>query len=413
MSLLRIYCSFTDSPQRCRWALQDSGRAPVAGEGSLSEAPRRVDRIQLVIPAAQVRLARVDLPQGATGAALAFAVEEQTLGEPDAQRVTRIGTTDEQVAAGGRDILAVMDKQGLQPWLAALDAQGTRDYELHSEILLLPWTRGHWSLAWDGREGFVRSGEFEGAATDCGDRISPPQALHLMLEAAVKSGTQPALIAVYLSTSDADAAPDLAAWQATLGVSLHQAGLWDWQTAPAEAGIPLGQERRPWRLPPGLLGRLRPAAWILGLALTLHAVSLVADWTRLANEEKNLRNRMVAQFRAAFPEAVAVVDPALQMRRKLAEARHKAGLADSGDFLPMLGMVANAAKELPAGSLHIVSYEGGRMSLEVATEASAVRRLVTRLRQAGLNVDTGVERGNGVAAARGRSGTTVITVRAS
>ena len=409
MSLLRIYCSFSDSPQRCRWALADGQRDPVVGAGSLSEAPRRVDRIQLVIPAAQLRLASVDLPQGAGGAALAFAIEEETLGEPDAQQVTRIGSS------GERDVLAVIDKARLQPWLAALDARGTRDYELHSEILLLPWVRGQWSLAWDGREGFVRSGEFVGAALDCGDRGSPPLALRLMLEAAAKGGTVPASIAVHPSTNDADALPDLAAWQAALGVAVHLAGPWNWQAAPAEAGLPLGRERRPWRLPPGLLGRLRPAAWIVGLALAVHGVALVVDWTRLAGEQQDLRSRMVAQFRAAFPEAVAVVDPALQMRRKLAEARHQAGLVDAGDFLPMLGTVAGAARDLPAGSVHVVSYESGRLSLEVATEAAAVRRLVTRLRQAGLNVEPGVGRGGGgtAAAAPSRSGTTVITVRAS
>jgi len=399
MSLLRIYCSSSDSPQHCRWALLDGRHEPVVGEGRLSEAPRRVERIQLLIPAAQVRLASVDLPQGATGSALAFAIEEETLGEPDGQRVTRIGS------AGERDVLAVMDKESLQPWLTALDAQGTRDYELYSEILLLPWIPGQWSLAWDGREGFVRSGEFEGAATDCGDRSMPPLALRLMLEASAKGGVAPAAIAVYLTTTDADVAPDLAAWQAELGVALHRAGHWDWKTAPAEAGLPLGRDRRPWRLPPGLLGRLRPAAWIVGLALALHAVSLVADWTRLARQQQGLRSRMVAQFRTAFPDAVAVVDPTLQMRRKLAEARHKAGLTDSGDFLPMLGIVADAARELPAGSLRIVSYESGRISLEVAAEAAAVRRLVTRLGRAGLNV--------AAAATPGRSGTTVITVRAS
>ena len=403
MSLLRIYCSFSDSPQRCRWALLDGDREPITGEGRLSEAPRRVDRIQLLLPAAQVRIARVHLPAGAgkqSGSVLAYAVEEATLGEPDAQHVTRIAAT------GAGDVLAVVDQRSLQPWLAALDAQGSRDYELHSEILLLPWSSGQWSLAWDGREGFVRSGEFAGAATDCGDRLSPPLSLRLMLEAAAAAGSSPAAIAVHPTT--ADALPDLAAWQAELGVVLQAAAPWDWQRAPAAAGVALERQRRPWRLPPGLPGRLRPAAWIVGAALAFHALALVVDWARLAGEQKSLRSGMVAQFRAAFPTAVAVVDPALQMRRKLAEARHDAGLADSGDFLPMVGAVAGAAKLLPPGGLRIVSYENGRMSLEIAADAAAVRTLVAQLRQAGLNVDTGI-----AAAARVRSGTTVITVRAS
>ena len=64
----------------------------------------------------------------------------------------------------------MLDKQGLARWRDALEALGVRTYEVHAEILLLPRASGEWSLAWDGAEGFVRTGEFEGAATDSGDR---------------------------------------------------------------------------------------------------------------------------------------------------------------------------------------------------------------------------------------------------
>ncbi len=139
---------------------------------------------------------------------------------------------------------------------------------------------------------------------------------------------------------------------------MRVAGMWDWRTAPAGAGVSLAQERQRWRVFTGMAARLRPAAWILGAALAIHAVALVIDWTSLASEQRALRRHMEAQFRAAFPEAVAVVDPALQMRRKLAEARHAAGLGDSGDLLPMLEQVGAGTKELPAGSVRIAVLRG-------------------------------------------------------
>jgi general secretion pathway protein L len=125
---------------------------------------------------------------------------------------------------------------------------------------------------------------------------------------------------------------------------------------------------------------------------------------------------MESRFRAAFPDAVAVVDPALQMRRKLAEARHAAGQSDSGDFLPMIEQVAAAAKDLPAGAVRAVSFEGGRMTIELsAVEEASVRRIVARLTQSGLSVDKGVENApaRSSPSARPGSGTVVITVRAS
>jgi general secretion pathway protein L len=170
----------------------------------------------------------------------------------------------------------------------------------------------------------------------------------------------------------------------------------------------LVQERQRWRVFTGAAARLRPAAWILGAALAIHAAALVIDWTSLANEQRAVRRQMESRFRAVFPDAVAVVDPALQMRRKLAEARHAAGLADSGDLLPMLEQVAAGMKEMPASSVRVVSYEGGRITLElIATEEAVLRRALARLRQAGLSVDTAAT------SPRPGSGTLVITVRSS
>jgi general secretion pathway protein L len=411
MSLLRIRGSLADAPVRCQWALVNDGRDPVAGEGPLAELPRGARRVQLVIPAGQVLITRAQLPRSArrhAGSVLAFAVEDETMGEPDANQVSWLG------AAGDADVLAVVDKPGLARWRDALDAAGFRGYEIHCETLWLPWTTGEWSLAWDGREGIVRSGEFEGAATDCGDRETPPLSLRLMLEEAQVPGAKPGSIALY--TTVPDAAPDIEAWTRELGVAVRVAGTWDWRSAPPGAGVSLAQERQRWRAMTGAVARLRPAAWILGAALAIHAAALVVDWTSLANERRALRQQMDSRFRAAFPDAIAVVDPALQMQRKLAEARHAAGQPDSGDFLPLMTQVAAAARELPAGAVRAVSFGGGRLALELsAVDEAGVRRIVARLVQSGLSVDQGAKAAPARTStpARAGSGTVVITVRAS
>lgn len=406
MSLLRIYCSFNDSAQHCRWSLIDVGREPVTGEGRLADLPHRAELVQLVIPAAQVLITRARLPPAArrrAGSLLSFAVEEETLGEPDGKEVIWLGTAG---VGDDSDVLAVIDKPGLQSWLSACEALGMRDYELHCETLLLPLRSGEWSLAWDGREGFLRTGELEGAATDCGDRGTPPLSLSLMLDDAARRGASPQAIALYVSQPEM--LPDVPAWQAALGVGLRPAGAWDWRTASIDAGRAMEQKRRPWRIPSEVLTRLKPAAWILGTALALQTVALLADWTLLAGQQRSLRGQMETRFRSAFPDAVAVVDPALQMRRKLAEARHAAGITDSADFLPMIEKVAAAMKEMPAGAMHIVSYESGRMTLEIAApEQEVMRRMLVRLNSAGLAAETAA-RSPGAG-----TGTVILTVRSS
>ena len=407
MSLLRIYCSLRDTPQRCKWALVGDGREPVLGDGPLAQLPQLAARVQLVLPAAEVLITRARLPQAArrhAGSVLAYAVEDETLGDPDANQVSWLGS------AGDTDVLAVADRRGLKAWHDALDAVGIRGYEVHCETLMLPWIASEWSLAWDGREGFVRKAEFEGAATDCGDRSSPPLSLRLMLDEAKTRGAAPASIAVHETAPDS--LPEIESWQRALGVALRHAEPWDWRSAPPEAGISLAQERARWRLAPGTARRMRPAAWIVGAALTVHALALVVDWTRLASEQSSLRARMESRFRAAFPDAVAVADPALQMRRKLTEARHAVSQPDSGDFLPMIMNVAPALKQVPAGGLRIASYESGRMTLELASiDGAGIQRIVASLRQSGLQVDMGADAAP--ATARAGGGTVVITVRSS
>jgi general secretion pathway protein L len=409
MSLLRIYGSLRDAPQHCQWALVSEGREPVVGQGPLAQLPQRAARIQLVLPAADVLITRANLPHSArrhAGSVLAFAVEEETLGDPEAIQVSWLGSVADD------DVLAVADRHGLKAWHDALEAAGIGEYEVHCETLMLPLTAGEWSLAWDGREGFVRTGEIEGAATDCGDRETPPLSLRLMLDEAKARIEAPKSIVLYLSMTapdaESNATPDPDAWQRKLGVALRLAGPWDWRRAPPDAGVGLAQERQRWRLLPGTLQRLRPAAWLVAIALAVHALALIVDWTRLAGEQRSLRAQMESRFRTAFPDAVAVADPALQMRRKLSDARHAAGQPDSGDFLPMIEKVAAALKEVPAGALRVASYESGRMTLELAAvEEASVRRIVARLLQAGMRVDTAA------AGTRGGSATVVLTVRSS
>jgi general secretion pathway protein L len=385
MSLLRIYAPLGAAPSRCTWALID-GQESIQGNGTLAELPRGAGRVQLVIPAAHVLITRAQLPKNArrrAGAVLAFAVEEATAAEPEASEVSWLGAVGEKAQAA--DVLAVLDKRGLAHWHAALEAAGLDAYEVHAESLMLPVSSSEWSLAWNGAEGFVRSGELEGAATGGGDQAAPPLSLRMMLEEAGLRGARPQAIAVYAVAPAPP--PDLVAWEAALGIPFHLKGAWDWRSAPAQAGISLAQERRPWRLAPAALARLRPAAWIAGAALAIHGAALAGDWMALAAEQRALRSGMEKRFRGAFPDAV-IVDPALQMRRQLAAARHRAGLPDGGDFGPMLEKAAVGLKELPAGGLRTVSYESGRMTLELAAiEAPALARIAERLVQAGLSAE--------------------------
>jgi general secretion pathway protein L len=400
VSLLRLWFTPLDPPAWCRWALVNDDRDAVFGEGALADVPRHAARVQWVMAAATVLFARVRLPPtpGArTAATLAFAVEDQVVGEPEQHVVRWLGTDD------GDDVLAVFAKGAFDETRAALAAAGIGDYEVHCETLLLPWQPGEWSLGWNGTDGLVRTGATVGAATDRGSADSPPVLLRMLLAQARTRGTAPA--AIVLHPTVPEAVPDLGAWSRELDVVLRLAAPWDWRVAAADAGVGLGLERRRWHLLRGLATRLRPAAWIVAAVLAIHGVMLVGSWMALAGEKRALHAQMEADFRAAFPDAVAVADPVLQMRRRLADARHAAGLGDAGDFLAMVGPFADATQGLPAGSVRSVAHDGGRLGAElVGVDAGALQGVVAQLQRAGLIVETAAPAGDGAPV--------VITVRA-
>jgi general secretion pathway protein L len=129
-------------------------------------------------------------------------------------------------------------------------------------------------------------------------------------------------------------------------------------------------------------GWQQSSPWILAV----HGVLTVADWSRLAYEARGLRGDMDAAFRKAFPEAKAVVDPALQMRRNIADLRRAAGEADAADFVPMLVKLSPVLATF-SGSPQSLKFERGEMELQLPVSPEETReRLASRMRIPGLRV---------------------------
>lgn len=409
MSVLRVYGSLGDTTLQCAWSLRDGNRI-TEGNGSLDELPSHARQVEFIVPATDVLITSATLPRSAkrrTGMTLAYAVEEQSADEPDANQVFWLGR------AGEEDVLAVVNRAGLARWLAAFDRFGMQAVDVRCESLLLPRKAGCWSVAWNGNEGYVRTSDVEALATDSGDHATPPLALRLALRNAAARKCVPESISVCAPSRDS--APDVQAWQRVLEVPVHAADSHDWRTAPADAGPVLMRAGSHWTTMAAVAARLRPAAVIAVCALLFHGLASVTDWAMLTREQDGLRQSMEVRFRTAFPEAVAVVDPALQMRRKLAEARHASGIEDEGDFLPVLDKAGSALRELAPGSLRMLSYDGGRLTLEVSgLDAAAAARVRKRLVESGLILETGApprsSDASGTAPAPGAA--TLFTVRA-
>ena len=365
----------------CRWVLRDAGgRVLRTGENFPAALPK-ADKVQVVAPAARVLLTSVRVPlrnRQKLLKLLPYAVEDKLMYDPDSIHV----------AAGARQsndevAVAVIEQRWMEAVMNALRQAGQRPHEMWPETLLGKIRPGAWQVVWQGQGGFARIGESAGFALDGGNEEAPPLALSLAVQEARLAGKAPGSIAV--SMPDGVPAPNFALWQEHLGVEVAPGHPWDWaaQARQSAGGINLLQgEFAPAGIGTEWLPRLKPALILVGMIAALQLGGGIIDWSVLTYQQRQLRHDMEANFRKAFPEAKAVVDAPLQMRRNLAELRHAAGLADSGDFLPLL---AKAAPQLAGNaSIQSMQYEHGRLKLGVRLESSSAAELKGRLVAAGM-----------------------------
>ena len=399
MSELRIYFSseWRDVSSPCEWALcNDKGALLQAGTAALAALPKGHDCVAIVAADRVLNIAAM-VPAGSRRrwqSVLPFVAEEYTLSDPEDNHVV-----PGAVLADGRRMLCVMEKAWLKQILEAVRHAKLSLRRMLAETCLPALAADSWTVVWDGRSGFVRSGPATGSALDLGDDASSPLALRLLLDSAPQL---PKKIDLRFKHDPAVEQRSLPAWP-ELQVPLIAGADWDWRRAViAEDALNLlWGEFTPRAKIEEWLPRLRPLAYLLLAVLVVEIAGSNLQWAMLAYEKNRLTKNIQKIFRATFGDAVMLVNAPLQMQRNLAEVRHGAGIADTGDFLPLLDMAGSVLTTLPAGSVVAMHYEAGRLDLDIKLARKAdFARLKESLQASGAGVRVGEirEAGNGAEA---------------
>ncbi len=388
MSLLRIHLPSSwpdtepDAPLPwCR--LGARGEPLAAGHATLANLPR-TEACELVLPAEAVLLTRVSLPRGSKQKMrqlLAYAIEDRLVAEPDAVHVAT-----GPMLADGQTTLAVVDKAWLARVLARFNEAGLRPRSAWPETLLPLLPADGWVMVWDGRGGFLRSGEHAGMSLDGGSSTQPPAALVLSVAEARAAATLPHHLLLRLR--EATPPPDVKAWSDVLGVMVEMGLGWTPLQRPdvvrggidllQGAFVPTGAARDWWP-------SLRLPLILAGLIALLQIGATTTEWWRLSREKHQLQVAMEKSFREAFPDARVVIDAPLQMQRKLAELRGASGQMSPSDYLPLLSRTAAALDADSRGRLRAIHYEASQLSLDMpVVDQAAADQLMTRLTAAGL-----------------------------
>jgi general secretion pathway protein L len=390
MSLLRIHLPSAwpdaDPATPLPWCRLGGARGELtdAGNAALAELPP-ADTCELVIPAELVLLTRARLPRGSKQKMrqlLPFAIEDRLVAEPDTVHVAAGSHL-----ADGQTALAVIDKAWLAQSLARLDAAGLRPRSAWPETLLAALPADGWTMVWDGRSGFLRSGTQTGMSLDGGSSAQPPAALLLSVAEARAAAALPQRLLLRLRESAPP--PDVEAWSQALGVAVEVGEAWSPLQHPdaPSGGIDLLQgafapstPARQW------WPSLRLPLLLAGLIVLLQLGATTVEWLQLTREKQRLQASMETSFRAAFPDARVVIDAPLQMQRNLAELRGTAGQPSPLDFLPLLARAATALDADSRSGLRAIQYEGSQIKLEVALrDRAAAEALIGRLVGAGLD----------------------------
>jgi general secretion pathway protein L len=343
------------------------------------------DEITVVVPASRVAFARASLPRGplAKLARLApFAIEDAIAPSPD-----RVRTALVRDLGDGQWLVAVIDREWLERVLAELAAEGAEPDRIVAECALVPCEPGSWTVVWHGSGGFVVIDGGEAIALDASLDGRPPLALKLAADEC--RGRADAPRAVRVLAAGAAELPDLAKWSESLHVPVSAGGRWRPETVDARRVATadlLAETAAPGWHDSGWVARLKPAALIAAIVLGVHTLLTVGDWVRLRYEAAALRTEAESQFRKAFPDAKAVVDPALQMGRGVAGLRRAAGEPDATDAIPLLARIAPALRDANLRA-QAIKYERGQIELELAVPAGESREaLAARLRSPGIVV---------------------------
>lgn len=357
--ILRLYFSaaWHGRSSVCPWALCSAdGSVQQSGVSLLADMPKADDYVA-IIASDKLSCIRLTMPKKGRRrweAALPYMVEEFTLSEPEDNHVVPAAAQSD-----GQRSVFVLEKRWLELILAACVEAGITLRRAVPEMLLPNLPDSTWVLVWDGEQGFLRHSLYGGMALDAASDMQMPLAVQLSLN----SLPAPKQIQLrYLSPSQ----NSLPQW-ANLPCQLNLGEPWDWRTAPIAPDTLnlLWGNFAPKAKFQQWLPHLRPLAIILALVLVVETTGTLIEWALLSKQQTALKQQMTRTFRQAFGENSVIVDPALQMRRKLTELRHQVGVVDEADYLPLLDRAAGALNALPLGSVNGLRYIGDKLEVDL------------------------------------------------
>jgi hypothetical protein len=377
MATLRVLLDAAPETGRAdAWALFDANeRILQSGHGMPGTWPE-ADRSEAVLAASCVRIVSLKLPPmpaDRVPAAAAYALEDQLAGPAEEQHIAASSQRPDGT------VEAIVANRGLVAELAA-------NFErVLAEPALAPRPPpGHWRAYASGLSGgFVRRPD--GSAFAMSEHPGMPPELTLALDHAAGTGSAP--LDVEMAFPE-DKVAQVGVAQRS-GTPLVRIDAWAWDRAGAAAfanatDMRQGEFARTTPIVAHRSARVfRIAATVAALAVALHIAASFGEWAFVRVEDWRARSALDSLAREmGIPGGT---DASMEIARRHAEARHRAGLAAPRDALPLLARAAPALAALPAGTLKSATYADGHWTFDLdKPDTSLAAGLERQLTAAGL-----------------------------
>jgi general secretion pathway protein L len=143
-------------------------------------------------------------------------------------------------------------------------------------------------------------------------------------------------------------------------------------------------ESRPWRLDRATLRRLRLPIGFAVAALVVAVIGANVQWAMLARERDVLTAQMTELLLNAFPKTTVVLDPASQMATQLEHLRVAAGELSPNDFLSLAARLDRSLGAVPVNGIAALDYHDRRLDVTFKPEVHPDPAFGQRLAQNGL-----------------------------
>ncbi|MFV1993629.1 MAG: type II secretion system protein GspL, partial [Acidiferrobacterales bacterium] len=310
--------------------------------------------------------------------ALPFVLEEQLLHNPEQEHFIC------HVRSGLPLVVTVTSKIKLAQWQDIFHEYGIYPSAMYPQVIGQTLENNSWSMTLLEGELLVKTSNFSGFSCQMDGNKIPLQLTSTLNS--LNDNTKPEKIIF----NEIDADLDIKEWSDETGIEIikTKSDLWSTFQTQVPALNLLQGDFKPRREINPALSRFIPAAAIALIWITFSLIVNIWEWQTLNSSFKNANLQMIQLFKTSFPDAKTIVDPALQMQRKLENLSGSSGGYLESDFIALLSLSAPALAALENGAVESLRYNEKSLNISLGLpNFKTLEELKGRLAAIGMQVE--------------------------